>query len=378
MNIALITPGYSADDDDWCLPAQRDFTQALSQHHEVSVWTSCYPSVTKDYAVDGVSVHAFGNGRGGRFAWWQRQRRLLTALTAAHQQNPYDVVHGFWCQSGGVVGSWFAGKAGVPLVVSVKAGELTYDARIGYGKRRRPIGGRLARQGARRADALIVQSEFHRREIREQVPDLAPIVLPGGVNTARFSSQGEAQTLAGECPVLSVGSLVPVKNHRRVIEASAIAADPALHLHIVGEGPEERRLRETTERLGIADRVTLHGSVDHHDIPAFYRGARFCVLPSYFESHGMVVLEAAACGRATIGSSVGSLPDLCSADWLTDPDDAETLANHLSALAQDDEALTTLERAAHRRVLDNYSLESSTQSVVDLYAQTIANFPGSR
>jgi glycosyltransferase involved in cell wall biosynthesis len=108
--------------------------------------------------------------------------------------------------------------------------------------------------------------------------------------------------------------------------AAASSRLDGLHLHLLGIGVLESALRHQVEELGISCSVTFHGHVEHDLLPAYYRGASFCVLGSHFESQGMVILEAAACGRATIGSAVGSMPSFCPEQFLCHPGNDDELA----------------------------------------------------
>ncbi len=63
MRIALVTPGFSADDADWCIPMMQNLARSLSRLHDVRVYTISYPHRSGDYTVKGVPVRSFGGGR---------------------------------------------------------------------------------------------------------------------------------------------------------------------------------------------------------------------------------------------------------------------------------------------------------------------------
>ena len=72
MRIALITPGFSTDDSDWCIPVLQDLARHLARTHDLTVYTTCYPNEARQYDVKGVAVRSFGDGRIGRRAWFRR------------------------------------------------------------------------------------------------------------------------------------------------------------------------------------------------------------------------------------------------------------------------------------------------------------------
>lgn len=367
MRIALVTPGFSAHDSDWCIPALQDLARSLAERHDVHVFATTYPHRNDNYTVKGVPVSSLGDGRQGRLAHTRRMAKTVAAIESAHCNTPFDVLHGFWSDDGGAVTAWAARRLALPNVVTVMAGELTFEPASAYGKRHRPVTGRIARYGARQADTLVVNSEFHAREVKAVLPKLAPAIIPLGVDTVRHRREGAAQSLDGDVAVLCVASLVPVKGHDDLLRAIALARCSRLHLHLIGEGILEGRLRDQAEELGISERVSFHGHVEHDVLPEYYRGASFCVLGSYFESHGMVILEAAACGKITIGTGVGSMPEFCPPEMQSAPGDADALAANIVTVANDVALRARLEDLAEQKVRDKYRLEQSVHVYEHVY-----------
>jgi glycosyltransferase involved in cell wall biosynthesis len=117
-------------------------------------------------------------------------------------------------------------------------------------------------------------------------------VLPCPVDVERFTVG------AGDGPYYVVVSrLLPYKRIDLAIEACALAGVP---LHVVGIGPDARRL----EQLALGTNTTFHGAVDDAARNALLGGARAAILPGE-EDFGLVPLEAAAAGRPTIAYGAG-------------------------------------------------------------------------
>ncbi len=373
MRIALVTPGFSADDDDWCIPALQDLARHLAACHDVHVFATTYPHRIDEYRVKGIRVSSFGDGTYGRLALFKQCRRTRLAIQAAHRERPFDVLHGFWTNQGGLVTRGAARRLSLPNIVTVMGGELTYAPLAGHGKRTHLIDGPVARFGALGANRLVVNSNYHANRIRLEQGDLEPVVVPFGTEGERFRPSGEVAALSGDVPVVCAASLVRVKCHAQLLEALAVAAREVsgLHLHLLGEGVLEASLREQARSLGIAGRVTFHGHVEHHRLPQYYRAARFCVLASCFEGHGMVILEAAACGRVTVGTAVGSMSELCPDDLLSTPGDVGLLADSIRQLASDPERARDLGLQAAATVSENYRMKQTAQAMESLYLQTL-------
>ncbi len=117
-------------------------------------------------------------------------------------------------------------------------------------------------------------------------------VLPCPVDVDRFTVGGGNGDY-----FLVVSRLLPYKRVDLAIAACAIAGVP---LHVVGEGPDERRLKA----LALGTRTTFHGAVDDATRDALLGDARAAILPGE-EDFGLVPLEAAAAGRPTIAYGAG-------------------------------------------------------------------------
>ena len=114
---------------------------------------------------------------------------------------------------------------------------------------------------------------------------------------------------------MHVGALTPVKDQRLLLRAFArvLPAVPTARLDIVGDGPLRPELEHLAAQLGVRDAVCFRGSVDHAALPAVYASAAAFVLSSRHEAQCMVALEAAACARPIVGTSVGIIPQLAAA-----------------------------------------------------------------
>src|SRR5690625_4831262 len=127
-------------------------------------------------------------------------------------------------------------------------------------------------------------------------------LVPCGVDVDRFTPRGPAAPRSGRRRIVSVGRLVPRKGFDTVIEA--LTTVPTAELVIAGGPgraeldtvPEACRLRRLAADLGVAERVSLSGSVAREDMPALLRSADVVACTPWYEPFGMVSLEAMACG----------------------------------------------------------------------------------
>jgi glycosyltransferase involved in cell wall biosynthesis len=166
---------------------------------------------------------------------------------------------------------------------------------------------------------------------------------------ARYSVQGDY--------VLSVGTLQPRKNLRRLLEAYAMVRKQAEKgetpcLVIAGKkGWLYNQVFQHVVRLGLESEVIFPGYVPQGDLPALLSGARLFVFPSLYEGFGLPVLEAMACGTPVLCSNVSSLPEVAgNAAFLVDPLDVESMAEAMNRLLQDEGLRAQLVKWGFQRV----------------------------
>jgi glycosyltransferase involved in cell wall biosynthesis len=204
-------------------------------------------------------------------------------------------------------------------------------------------------------------------------------VVPCGVDTTMFTplrEAGEPSSNALRTTLLSVGRLVERKGVDTVIEALAML--PEVELLVAGgpdraalnSDPEATRLRELAESLGVLDRVTLLGRVTHDKLPRLIRGCDLVVCAPTYEPFGIVPLEAAACGKAVVGTAVGGLLDTIvegKTGILVAPQDPAAIANAVRHLMLDETRRHRYEVAARLRALSLYDWNSVAAATAAAY-----------
>lgn len=150
-------------------------------------------------------------------------------------------------------------------------------------------------------------------------------VIPPGVDLEHFRPipKAEARRILGFPPerryVLFVGRIEPLKGLETLMRAVAILAQECpswtqdFAVVVIGGDPdatadaEMQRLHQLREELGVTDLVAFIGAKAHETLPYYYNAADVVVMPSDYESFGLVALEAMACGTPVIASDVGGL-----------------------------------------------------------------------
>lgn len=174
----------------------------------------------------------------------------------------------------------------------------------------------------RAADAVVVASQHERTFMQHMCGERRrPIVaIPCGVDLDLFvphdrQASKRALGLGGKQVVLFVGRIVPLKGVDILVEAAArLSSLPDLQIVIVGgdgeRDPELQRLRWRAKELDLDERVRFEGATEQALLPVYYSAADVCVIPSHYESFGLVAAEALACGTPVVASKVGGLPTI--------------------------------------------------------------------
>ncbi len=379
MKIAIVVPGFSSEEGDWCIPVVVDVVRALSQRAEVHVFALRYPFRSDRYHAYGAQVHALGGHDARRFSRVWLGLRTLFAIAIEHGRSPFDVVHGVWADEPGFFATITGWVLRRPSVVSVMGGELAALPDIEYGgelHRWNRLLTRFALRYARditaasgidaeRADRIRGQRKAHRR--------VQHVVW--GVNRSLFATDaGTPGWPDHEFHILHVASLVPVKDQQTLLAAfrEVRMVEPLARLDIAGDGPGRAVLEQLVTRLGLDEAVHFHGHVHREALAGLYRRCHVFVLSSLHEQQPAVVLEAALCGRLVVGTQVGILPDLTAAGALVVP------TGNPEALAQ--AVLKGLDSADRQRrgdalkamVEDRYLAQHTADQLVQLYARAAA------
>jgi len=378
LRLGLITPGFSADEQDWAIPVLHNLFAGLADRHALRVFALRYPPAPRAYTIGKLGVRAIGGGQSTGLARLPLLLRSLQAIYEQARHEPFDLLHAFWADEPGFVAAAAGRLLRIPIVVSLMGGELVGLANIAYGSQLSRLNPFLIRTALGSANRVTAGSLALKRLAAGRQPTVDPLLLPLGVDTQRFRPgqvEPEASPLrAGSFNLLQVASLSPVKDHPTALRALQLlhAQGAQVHLHLVGEGPAEPEVRRTIAGLGLEAQVTLHGWVPHDRMPDYYRAADVCLLTSVYEAQAMTVLEAAACGRPVVGTAVGVLPELAPAAQLVPVGNERALAEAILALIDDPARRRRLGAAGRSMVMERYGLNDCLDSMDQVYHELAA------
>jgi glycosyltransferase involved in cell wall biosynthesis len=235
------------------------------------------------------------------------------------------------------------------------------------------------------ADARFVQtiSNFGRSQVLALVDEehwQKVHVIRCGVDPAVYRPRDIPPTTGKPPRILCVGRLVHHKGQSLLVRATAELARRGVDatVTLIGDGPNRPHLEELTERLGVADRVTLLGSVGQDQIRDHYEAADIFCLPSFAEGLPVVLMEAMALERPVIATRIMGVPELVEdgvTGVLVPPADLDALVSAIEALASDPSRRHRLGRAARVKVLDEFDVHRSARRLRELFRDGSATAP---
>jgi D-inositol-3-phosphate glycosyltransferase len=245
--------------------------------------------------------------------------------------HPYDVIHAHYWLSGRLALP-FRDRWRAPLVSTFHTlGQLKNDVAQDDAEREEAMRADIERRVMTCSDRIIASTPVDYSHIVKRYGVLGAkiTVIPPGVDLERFRPRSKATArkqlgLSDGPLVLFVGRIQKLKGIDVLLHATRALNDIAPGLHptvaIIGGAPESERveaeqreverLTDLSRTLGISDQVRFLGSVPQEALPEYYAAADVTVMPSTYESFGLVALESMACGTPVVATRVGGLTTL--------------------------------------------------------------------
>jgi len=286
---------------------------------------------------------------------------FVSAVRSGRRFQP-DLVHAHWWFPGGLVGTWVASMAGVPLITTLHGSDVRL-ARTVVGAR--PVFRHVLRHSA----AVTAVSNWLAGEAGAVLPNVKPVVAPMPVDTTLFAP-GNGRSADR---ILFVGRLNAQKGVSTLIDALPAVAAPYA-LDIVGDGPERESLEARARRLGVADRITWHGALPQSSLPPLYQRAAVLVVPSIDEGLGLVAVEGQMCATPVIAANSGGLGDIVrngQTGVLVPPLDAPALAQAITEMLANPARAAELGAAGRVHALASFAPESAARRYAMLYRSTL-------
>jgi glycosyltransferase involved in cell wall biosynthesis len=311
----------------------------------------------------------------GKEPLWERTYNLLwqwEALRVArrlHSEQPFDLVHHLtW---GGVRAPTFLGTLGVPLIIGPIGGGETSPGKL---RDRFSLRGRvleqvrdfsnatiefnpILRQGLRKASVIFARTPATRDLVSPTLRAKTYLGMEMGVTPAQIGTPRPTRQMPRR--LLYAGRLLYWKGVHIAIEAMSqlVASMPDAQLTIVGNGPEESRLKCEVAKRKLGANITFVSWIPQEQLLHLYETHDVFVFPSLHDSGGWVVLESLCKGLPVACLNLGGPQEIVTprSGVIVDTTGLDTsgvaarMANELQMLLADPERLAALSAGAIAR-----------------------------
>lgn len=223
----------------------------------------------------------------------------------------------------------------------------------------------------RLVDRYIALTRFAANKlIQGGLPAGRIVVKPNGLDDIPAEGEGRGHY------AVFVGRLGPEKGVKTLLDAWC--NDSTYPLKIIGDGPLRSDLERTAQDSNL--NVEFLGIQTKQEVLRAIRGAEFIVVPSVsYETFGMVVIEAFACGTPVIASRIGSLDELVQhgeTGAKFQAGDAEDLGRTIAELRRDPGTLVQMRRKARAVFLENYTPDRNFERLMSIYESVLEDRKG--
>jgi glycosyltransferase involved in cell wall biosynthesis len=206
------------------------------------------------------------------------------------------------------------------------------------------------------SDRIVTPSKAYREDVARVFPQLRGkiVFIHNGVDLAELGNRScDSASIKRPPYILCVAMHNEKKGLDVLLRAFALIHDrePSLKLMLVGDGPLRGQLEDLASTLRIANKVEFLGRQGRTQVADLLHSCELFVLPSRSEPFGIAIIEAMACKKPVVATSVGGIPEIIEHQKngiLVEPDNPDALAEALVTVLKD----PTLQRVIAKNGFD--------------------------
>jgi len=295
----------------------------------------------------------------------------------------YDLIHShYWLSAlvGRRVQTWWK----VPHLVSFHTlGAIKNAAHVGVDEPELRIV--MEKELVQHSDRILSSTDSEKKELISSyyaTPEKIG-VIPCGVNFNSFQpiEKNLARQHIGlnsDNIILFVGRIDPLKGIDKLLEAaSELDTEKDVQVVVVGGNTDNRtnfeKLLSYSQSLTLQNPVLFKGTLEHEELPFYYSAADVCVIPSFYESFGLVALESLACGTPVVATKVGGIEIIIEPGmngYVVNNNSSSELARGINDVLSSQDFATATVRDSIRR----YSWSNTVDSLLDQYAAALDDY----
>jgi glycosyltransferase involved in cell wall biosynthesis len=376
MNICLLTPTFLPKIGGVELVVSslaRWYAEAGHQVIVVTQWPRKGKGIPEDHRLEYPVVRY---QRPLLFHWPIGLLGITKAISKAHKQIQFDVIHCHMAYPTGPVAVSYGKKHNIPVVITTHGSDIRIDSRY----RQRSLVWQSLCQSLRQADAITAISQDMMVLLKEIVGDSSAAIyhIPNAVDQNDLADPVEydpAWPMNNDRPfILYLGGLTHKKGTSILLQAIKKLRETKkpIRLVIAGDGADRESLTRFVQNHQLTDCVEFVGRVMGKLKAFLLQNCRYVVMPSLTEGFGLVALEAFTCGKALVASDVGGLGEMLGEHkelgLLVPPGDVDALAKGLMMM---ESHLEDYQPKYIRSFAERYNQTAITQTYLDLYSSLV-------
>lgn len=207
-----------------------------------------------------------------------------------------------WAFPDGLACAWLKRLCNYRLYIQCLGSDVNVHSKNNFRKK-------LLRKSFDLADGVITVSKALQAEVKNISVKANVNTIYNGVNFSKFTLPDEKFEKKS---FIFIGNIIKTKGIYELVNAVnlMIKAGSDFHLHIVGNGPEVGGIRALIDKNNLQQKITLHGTVNHHQVVDLLQKCHALILPSYQEGVPNVIMESLACGVPVVATKVGGIPEV--------------------------------------------------------------------
>lgn len=378
MKIAFLSEKYTPDIGGLAISTERLARLLTTAGHNVRVFCpnlNLPASEKQTLPHNGISVTRFGAHKrvdDTLVDWFE-------FVTEEHKREPFDVLNAYFLTQAGFIAAFAGNYLNVPSVVSARGNDLEraiFD----------PSRAAHILYALRHSNAVTTNANELAKKARALIPSLEVSVIPNGIDTGHFKPLEKNTRLAkslgliagdsclSASPVVGfVGELREKKGLKTLLSAyTQVNKKHLATLLIVGDirAGEDKRVFEEFKPSNPDSHIIVTGFVSPNDLPAYYSLLDVYVQPSLRDGLPNALLEAMACEKAVIGTSVGGIGDAVTDGEngkLIPAKDPYALADAICNLLSDETLRKKYGSAARQTIMSKFTPEMELEGNLSLY-----------
>lgn len=230
---------------------------------------------------------------------------------------------------------------------------------------------------------LIVVSKSTEKECKQMGVNAIKIkIVPNGIEKVKYHENIIGIEKQNEIiNILFIGYCGRIKGLQYLVEAMMVLKRQGInnyYLHIVGDTKKDQMYFSEIQKFiyenSLNDRIKFYGPMYENNLDRVWGKANIFILPSLWESYGLVIVEAMSRGIPVIATNVGAIPELVTdgiSGLIVPPKDSYALAEAIQKLSLDISLQNNVIAGGHRIAENSLSWEESCE---ECYQQIVSIF----